>query len=345
MFSQLKPVSTSGVIDVMNKAMELGFHYGNPEWSNLGQGSPETGEIEGDIDRVTSIATDEISMGYAPIGGVKALREAVADLYNDLYRFDKESKYTWENVCISGGGRLGIARALAALNQVRLGHFVPDYASYEQLLETFKTFTPVEIELPEADNFYIDPGKLRSEIQQKKLDALLISNPCNPTAQHIRGQELRDWVQIARDENCLMIMDEFYSHYVYGDAQDATHHMVSSARYIDDVNSDPIVISEGLTKNWRYPGFRICWTVGPKDLIAAIASVASSMDGGPSHPLQVAALPLLETGTVMKKTTVLHELFQKKAELVIDGLTEAGITFPIPPRGSFYCWGCLDSLP
>ena len=28
-----------------------------------------------------------------------ALREAVANLYNDTYRVGKESKYTYENVC------------------------------------------------------------------------------------------------------------------------------------------------------------------------------------------------------------------------------------------------------
>jgi hypothetical protein len=29
----------------MQKAAELGFTYDNKEWSNLGQGSPETSEI------------------------------------------------------------------------------------------------------------------------------------------------------------------------------------------------------------------------------------------------------------------------------------------------------------
>ncbi len=39
-----------------------------------------------------------------------ALREAVANLYNVQYRQGKESKYTYENVCIVPGGRAGLSR-------------------------------------------------------------------------------------------------------------------------------------------------------------------------------------------------------------------------------------------
>jgi aspartate/methionine/tyrosine aminotransferase len=40
--------------------------------------------------------------------------------------------------------------------------------------------------------------------------------------------------------------------------------MESAARYVEDVDRDPVVLFDGLTKNWRYPGWRITWTVGPK---------------------------------------------------------------------------------
>jgi aspartate/methionine/tyrosine aminotransferase len=35
--------------------------------------------------------------------------------------------------------------------------------------------------------------------------------------------------------------------------------MVSASEFVDDVDSDPIIIVDGLTKNWRYPGWRISW--------------------------------------------------------------------------------------
>ena len=45
-FPNYKEVPKTGVIFVMEKASEMGFSYGNQEWSNLGQGAPETGEIK-----------------------------------------------------------------------------------------------------------------------------------------------------------------------------------------------------------------------------------------------------------------------------------------------------------
>jgi hypothetical protein len=48
----------------------------------------------------------------------EALRKAVADLYNDTYRKNKESKYTFENVCIVPGGRAGLSRVAAVIGDV-----------------------------------------------------------------------------------------------------------------------------------------------------------------------------------------------------------------------------------
>ena len=69
---------------------------------------------------------------------------------------------------------------------------------------------------------------------------------------------------------------------------------MSAARYVDDVESDPVIIVDGLTKNWRYPGWRLSWTVGPSMVVEAIASPGSFLDGGANHPIQEQALKLLE---------------------------------------------------
>lgn len=47
-----------------------------------------------------------------------ALREAVADLYNQTYRQGKNSQYTFENVCIVPGGRAGLSRLAAVIGDV-----------------------------------------------------------------------------------------------------------------------------------------------------------------------------------------------------------------------------------
>lgn len=52
------------------------------------------------------------------------------------------------------------------------------------------------------------------------------------------------------------MMDEFYSHYIYPDDESIEGKTVSSAAYVEDVNADPVLIIDGLTKNWRCPGWR-----------------------------------------------------------------------------------------
>ena len=69
---------------------------------------------------------------------------------------------------------------------------------------------------------------------------------------------------------------------------------MSAAGYVEDVDADPVVVVDGLTKNWRYPGFRLSWTVAPKSVIERVSSAGSFLDGGAPHAPQLAALPLLE---------------------------------------------------
>jgi hypothetical protein len=47
---------------------------------------------------------------------------------------------------------------------------------------------------------------------------------------------------------------------------------------------DSTVIVDGLTKNWRLPGWRVCWVIGPKNLISALSQSGSYLDGGANHP-------------------------------------------------------------
>jgi hypothetical protein len=93
-----RPVPFTGVIFVMAEAGRLGYRYGHPDWCNLGQGQPETGPLPGSPPRVRQVEIGPGDQDYAPIPGLWELRRAVADLYNELYRGDKRSKYTEHNV-------------------------------------------------------------------------------------------------------------------------------------------------------------------------------------------------------------------------------------------------------
>ncbi|MFO0659643.1 MAG: pyridoxal phosphate-dependent aminotransferase [Polyangiaceae bacterium] len=280
---------------------------------------------------------------YAPVAGLWELREAVADLYNKLYRRGLPSKYSAENVAISGGGRTALTRAAAALGHVNLGHFLPDYTAYEELLDIFKLFSPIPILLESERGYAFSVGDLRREILGRGLSALLLSNPCNPTGKHVRGEELHAWVRTATELDCTLLIDEFYSRFVYGLGGDAP--MESAARYVENVDKDPVVIFDGLTKNWRYPSWRVTWTVGPRDVIDAVASAGSFLDGGGSRPMQRAAIPLMDADLVKQETAAIQRTFARKREKMIAGLRKIGVSIDAEPEGTFYVWGSVADMP
>jgi len=339
-----RSVPFTGVIYVMAEAARRGFRYGHPDWSNLGQGQPETGPLPGAPPRVHQIEIGVSDQEYAPVPGIWELRRAVAELYNELYRQGKRSKYTERNVCICGGGRASLTRAVAALGEVNLGHFLPDYTAYEELLDIFKLFASIPILLEGATGYHFALEELEREITGRGLSALLLSNPCNPTGKVIQGDELQGWVRLAREVGCSLLIDEFYSHYVWTETADGSG-MVSAARYVDDVDADPVVLFDGLTKNWRYPGWRTTWIVGPQAVIEAVSSSGSFLDGGGNKPLQRSAVPLLEPSLVRAETAAIRDTFLRKRRILGDGLRAAGVRFDLEPEGTFYWWGDVSTLP
>jgi hypothetical protein len=337
-----RPVPRTGVIYVTSEAARRGFSPGSPDWCNLGQGQPETGPLPGSPPRQEALTIDPEDQEYAPVAGVHELREAVATLYNRLFRQGQPSQYTAENVAIAGGGRASLTRAAAALGRVNLGHFLPDYTAYEELLDVFGLFSPIPILLEPGDGYRFTPDQLRREILGRGLGAILLSNPCNPTGRVVSGAELEAWVATARELDCSVLIDEFYSHYIWSEN---TPPVVSAAAFVKDVDRDPVVIFDGLTKNWRYPGWRCGWIVAPRSVIESVTSAGSFLDGGGSRPLQMAAAKLLSPEHVQAETDALRRAFARKRRLAVDALRAMGFVVEVEPEGTFYVWASAENLP
>lgn len=337
---------STGVIYCSDRAIANGFSYTNSHaWANLGQGAPEVFPIPGAPERPSKIEMSFDELEYAPTTGVKALREAVANLYNVTYRQNKESQYTYENVCIVPGGRAGLSRVAAVIGDVYTSYQIPDYTAYDQVLSAFKRLVPVPTALDPANKYRLDIKQTKKDIATQGLAVILASNPRNPTGQVIKGEELKELVSLGR-EGTTLILDEFYSWYIYPDNEKDIGKSVSSAEYIEDVNQDAVIIVDGLTKNWRLPGWRVCWVVGPKNLVTALSQSGSFLDGGANHPLQIAAIPLLEPARAQQEKVALQKHFKMKRDHVLHRLrNELHLDVDIPPQATFYIWLNLEKLP
>ncbi|CEG84157.1 hypothetical protein RMATCC62417_18002 [Rhizopus microsporus] len=333
---------STGVIYVMDRATKNGYTPDSEEWANFGQGAPEVGHIDGCKERPRQIDIPEEAYEYASTTGIKELRKAVANLYNEIYRKNKSSKYTEENVCIVPGGRAGLSRLASAMGDVNVGYFLPEYTAYEQMLSVFRRFVPIPTALEEETRYHISPETLKKEISSRGLSVIVASNPRNPTGQVIQDDELAALVQIAKERHTAMIMDEFYSAYIYDREEGKT---VSITEFVEDVNEDPIIVVDGLTKNYRMPGWRVCWIVAPKAVITAMEQAGSYLEGGANHPLQHAAIPFLAPEVYRQEAKALQRHFKEKRDYVLKRLEEMGLKVRVPPNATFYIWLDVCGLP
>ncbi|KAF8243107.1 PLP-dependent transferase [Wilcoxina mikolae CBS 423.85] len=334
--------ASTGVVWTTERAYEAGFLDCPEEWGNLGQGAPEVEDtIPNAFNKPTTLDISVSSREYGPVAGIMPLRKAVAELYNAQYREGKASKYTWENVAIVPGGRAGLIRIAAVLNNAYLSFFIPDYTAYNEMLGLFKNFQEVPTLLDESDGYDLHPEKIKEEVQ-RGVQVILTSNPRNPTGRTVKGEQLKEIMDICRGR-CTLIMDEFYSGYNYCGKCDGT--TLSCASYVEDVDVDDVLILDGLTKKFRLPGWRIAWVVGPKEFIKAIGSCGSYLDGGSNVPFQEAAIPMLEPTSVKAEMAALQQHFKEKRDYVLKRLGDMGFKFKIIPDATFYIWLDLSHLP
>ena len=344
-FAAFREVPRTGVIFVTTEAQRRGYSPSSEDWCNLGQGMPESGDLPGAPPRISELPIHEGDHEYAPVAGLWELREAIAGFYNDLFRRGLGKKYSAENVAVSGGGRSALTRVAASLGHINLGHFLPDYTAYEELLDVFRLFSPIPILLESERGYAFSAADLRREVLGRGLSAILASNPSNPTGKVIGGGDLAGWVAVARELDCALIFDEFYAHYIWRPDLVAQGGIETAARYVEDVDRDPVVILDGLTKNWRYPGWRVTWAVGPRRVIEGVVSAGSFLDGGGSRPLQRKAIELLAPTVAMAETKAIQQAFGKKRGRLLNGLRDLGFIVDLPPEGTFYVWASTEHLP
>jgi aspartate/methionine/tyrosine aminotransferase len=201
-----------GVIWVVHEASKLGFTNGNP------MVQPGTGPARGRTDggappRISAVELAPEDHAYGPLGGTLELREAVASHVNRLFRGRKRSQYGPENACIASGGRLS-TRAFAALGAVNVGYQVPDYTAYEDMFELHRAPAPRADPRAQEDASSCRPPRIAGGDRREGSLGVRAQQPVQPDGNLLRGRA-RAVVEVARERGTTLLLDEFYSHFVY----------------------------------------------------------------------------------------------------------------------------------
>jgi len=100
-----------------------------------------------------------------------------------------------------------------------------------------------------------------------------------------------------------------------------------------------------LPKTGVFPDGVCAGSWAQKNLITALSQSGSFLDGGANHPLQLAAIPLLDPVHVKQEKLALQKHFKAKRDHILARLKALHLEVDIPPTSTFYIWLNLEKLP
>lgn len=248
---------------------------------NLGIGSPDQPPSHNAIDALAVAAQNPANHGYQNYKGIPAFRKAIADFYKRTYQTDLDPETMILPLMGSKEGIMHIAMAF-----VNEGEEVlipnPGYPTYSSVANLVGAKL-VPYEMKEALDWGIDIEALRQR-DLSKVKLMWINFPHMPTGRTASREELKALVDLARENQFLIVNDNPYSMIL----NDAPMSLLSIA------GADEVALElNSLSKSHNMAGWRLGWVAGKKAFIDAVLKVKSNMDSGMFLGLQHAAVEAL----------------------------------------------------
>jgi methionine aminotransferase len=311
--SKLPAVGTT-IFTVMSKM--AGDHHA----INLSQGFPDF-----DVDPVLLALVDKYMQSgynqYAPMQGVGALRERIAEKTSELYNtvYDPDTEIT-----VTSGATEALFAAIAAV--VRKGDEViviePAFDSYVPAI-TLNGGVPVFVKyrFPE---YQIDWDDVQRSISSKTR-LMILNSPHNPTGAVFSGEDIAALKSIVGHTDALIISDEVYEHIIF----DGRVHE-SLSRHPELSQRSFVISSFG--KTYHTTGWKIGYCLAPAPLSAEFQKVHQFLTFASNTPIQYAYADFMQNREVY---LTLSEFYQKKRDN-FTALLETSRFKAIPCRGTYF---------
>lgn len=269
---------------------------------------------------------------YTPASGIDELKEAVVH----KLRQDNGLQYEPSDIIISCGAKHGLYNICQVLFQAKDEVLVlsPYWVTYPEQVRLSEA-VPVDVPSKEEDGFQIRIGELESLITSRT-KALIINSPSNPTGAAYDSSTLEKLAELAIQNNLYIISDEIYEPFVYDGFKQN-----SIASLSEEVKKRTLLVN-GVSKAYAMTGWRIGYTAGPREIIAAMSIVQSQSTSNPTSISQIAAVTALRDGRSFTQKMVAE--FDRRRIHMVDRLKELkGISCHLP-RGAFYVFPNVSSL-
>ena len=322
---EIKPSST---IIVSTKAKEMKAK--GIDVINFGVGEPDfnTPDI---IKEAAKKAIDANFTHYTQAAGIPELRKAIC---NKLKK-DNSLDYSPEQIVVSVGGKGALFNALFAIcgNEDEVIVPAPYWVTYPEQIKLCNA-SPVIMQTSEKNNFKIIAKELENLIKSsKKIKALILNSPCNPTGTVYTKKELEEIAKICVAKDILVISDEIYEKLVY----DCEHYSIASFPGM----IDRTIIINGVSKSYAMTGWRIGYSAGPKDIMAKISSIQSQLTSNICSIGQKAALAAYSEE--ISEVETMRKEFEKRKDYIVKTLKSMKEINCNMPEGAFYVFPNVSS--
>ena len=276
-------------------------------------------------------AIDDGHTRYTPVAGIPELRRAICD----KFRTEQGWEYEPGQVQVCCGGKHGLYHIFQALlnpgDEVLIP--APYWVSYPPMVQ-LAGGTPVIVPLKEENEFDLDPDTLARYVTERTR-VIVLNSPSNPSGAVYSRTALEAVGRMAYEKGWVIVSDDMYEDLYYGEGR-IPHILHTDPRLVRQT-----IISNGVSKSFAMTGWRIGYSVGPAEVIAAMNKIQSQSTSNPAAPCQYAALAAL-TGP-QDFPRLLRATFLPRRKYFVEALRAIEGVSCITPMGAFYVFPNFSS--
>ncbi|MDR1052345.1 MAG: pyridoxal phosphate-dependent aminotransferase [Endomicrobium sp.] len=261
---------------------------------------------------------------YCPVTGTSEIKKAIIN----KFKKDNSILYKENEIIISNGAKHSIYNIFQSIINVgdEVIVFAPYWVSYIDII-VLSGGIPVIIETTDKNNFKINNDDIEKKIT-KNTKAIIINSPSNPTGMTYSTEELKIIVKICKKYNIFVISDDIYERIIYD------NNKFISILNIDQNIKDKTLIVNGVSKTYSMTGWRLGYTAGHRDIIAAMAKIQSQSTTCVSS-ISIKASSEALSGTQEYVKHMVQE-FEKRRNYIFKELSKISGISCKKPNGSFY---------
>ncbi|WP_367389854.1 pyridoxal phosphate-dependent aminotransferase [Lewinella sp. LCG006] len=268
-------------------------------------------------------ALDEGYTKYSPVPGLPELRKAIVA----KFKRDNDLTFDMSQIVVSTGAKQSIANiCMAMLNpgdEVIL--FAPYWVSYHAIV-CMNGAIPVPVSAGIDQDYKVTGEQVAAAITERT-KLIIFSSPCNPSGSVYTKEELDDIAAaIAPHEHVYIVSDEIYE-YINFTGKHVSIGTIPSVK-------DRTITVNGFAKGYAMTGWRLGYIGAPKIIADACTKIQGQFTSGANTFAQKAAVYALEAD--MSETYAMRDAFEKRRQVIIDGLERIPGLKVNRPQGAFY---------